>query len=367
MTISTRNLTAAAELTLESLHGHFETQIREFDKELVQYLGRFQKPDAHYGMIRYHFGFADHELRPLDQTEFLPRGKRLRPILCMLFCRMMAIPPDIAKSIMMASEVMHCASLAHDDIEDRDSFRWGRPTINSLFGMDQAINLGDALIGLVYQILLELRTKDVEPAALLDVIEIFNRTHIRMCEGQHLDLKYKCYEDVEIEEYFDMIFRKTASPCLCIAETISVLASCSENTRRCLTRFGESLGVLYQICDDIRGIWCEPKKLGRPVGGDVCMQKAALPLIYGFKSGSKKFRALVAETSSNLQAMSLEKLNDIRNELAACGAEEMCFRDARRYYQQALNSLRNLNMGNPEIGVLQSIVRSCVASVGVAN
>jgi geranylgeranyl pyrophosphate synthase len=96
------------------------------------------------------------------------------------------------------------------------------------------------------------------------------------------------------------------------------------------------------------------------------MQKAALPLIYGFKSGSAKFQTLIPEKSSNLGAISPEKLNDIRKELAACGAEEQCFRDARRYYQQALSSLRDLNMGSPEIGVLQGILHSCVSSVGVA-
>ena len=91
MTLSIRNSNDTAEVRLESLHSHFAAQIREFDKELVQYLGRFDKPEVHYGMIRYHFGFADHELKRLDQSEFLTRGKRLRPILCMLFCRMLSL------------------------------------------------------------------------------------------------------------------------------------------------------------------------------------------------------------------------------------------------------------------------------------
>jgi geranylgeranyl diphosphate synthase type II len=62
----------------------------------------------------------------------------------MLFCRMFKLTPDIAAVVMMATEVMHSASPAHDDIEDRDAVRWGRPTIQSLFGLEQAINVGDA-------------------------------------------------------------------------------------------------------------------------------------------------------------------------------------------------------------------------------
>ena len=356
----------ALSLPLESLNSRFAAEIREIDRELVEYLRRFEEPGAHYRMIQYHFGYADEKLNDLLEDEFLPRGKRLRPILCLLFCRMMDLPGDIARTIMMVTEVMHSASLAHDDIQDHDLTRWGRPTVNRLFGMEQAINVGDAMIGMVYQLLLELRSK-LEPDVLLDVIDIFNDAHIRMCEGQHLDLTYKFYGEVGVAEYLDMVSRKTAAPCVCIAEVISALASSPKQTRETLSRFGQSLGMLYQICDDIRGIWCEPDALGRQVGHDVCQQRASLPLLYAFQRGSSQFRKFLKEKVAGRDTLSRDELEYVQSELNACGAYDLCHRDASHHYQRAVDALRDLPMSGPEIPVLLLILSSCYASVNFAG
>jgi geranylgeranyl pyrophosphate synthase len=349
---------------LESVHAHFEAQIREFDHELVAYLQRFEGPAAaHYAMIQYHFGYADAKLQRLQPGQFLARGKRLRPILCMLFCRMFKLSPEIAKITMMATEVMHSASLAHDDIQDKDAVRWGRPTAQNLFGQEQAINVGDALIGMVYQILLGLRAHGVDPNALLAVIETFNRTHMNMCEGQHLDLTYKWYQDVSVEQYLAMIDRKTASPCVCVAEAISVLADCPAETRAALVRFGHCLGMLYQICDDIRGIWCEPEALGRQIGQDICQERASLPLLYAFKRGSGELKRLLRERLADGRALTPEEIARVQADLHDCGAYKLCHRDADGFYNGALEALDALDREGPELAVLRGILGTCYASV----
>jgi geranylgeranyl pyrophosphate synthase len=346
------------------LHAHFEQQILEFDHELVSYLQRFDGPAAsHYAMIQYHFGYADASLRPLSPGQFLSRGKRLRPILCMLFCRIFKLSPEIAKITMMATEVMHSASLAHDDIQDKDAVRWGRPTAQSLFGQEQAINVGDALIGMVYQMLLGLRAHEVEPGALLAVIDTFNRTHMSMCEGQHLDLKYKWYDDVTVEQYLEMVDRKTASPCVCVAEAISILAGSPKETRDALVRFGHCLGMLYQICDDIRGIWCEQEALGRQIGQDICQERASLPLLYACKRGSADLKRLLRERLAGARALTGEELAEIRAGLHACGADELCHREADRLYRGALEALDSLRREGPELQMLRGILGACYASV----
>jgi geranylgeranyl diphosphate synthase type I len=267
---------------------------------------------------------------------------------------------------MTVTEVMHSASLAHDDIQDHDLARWGRPTLNRLFGMEQAINVGDAMIGMVYQLLLGLRSK-VEPEVLFDVIDVFNRTHLRMCEGQHLDLTYKFYEEVGVAEYLDMVLRKTAAPCVCIAQAISALASCPKETRETLSRFGQSLGMLYQICDDIRGIWCEADALGRQVGQDICQQRASLPLLYAFQRGSSHFRKFLKEKVAGRDTLSREELEYVKSQLKACGAYDLCHRDASHHYQRAVGALKDLKMDVPEVAVLLLILSSCYASVDFAG
>lgn len=354
---------AASSPKLESLHQYFEAEIREVDRALVAYFERFDEPRSHYGMLRYHFGYAGDDLRILPESEYLPRGKRLRPLICMLFCRMFRLRSDVASVVMMATEVMHSASLAHDDIEDRDAVRWGRPTVQSLFGLEQAINAGDALIGMVYQILLTLRARGVPAPALLEVIEVFNETHLSMCEGQHLDMRYRYFDDVSVEEYLAMVARKTAAACVCIADAISILAECPPAQRDALRRFGYSLGVLYQICDDIRGIWCAPKALGRQIGQDVTRERASLPLLLAFKLGSQELRDVLRKGSGRAEPLSDDELAFIRRELAACGVSRFCQEEATRHYEAALTALNELQMDTREVGVLRAILQSSFASV----
>jgi geranylgeranyl pyrophosphate synthase len=348
---------------LESLHRQFESEIRQVDREIVAYLDRFDDPPTHYGMIRYHFGYANRDLRSLPAGEYLPRGKRLRPLICMLFCRMFRLDAEVAAVVMTATEVMHSASLAHDDIEDKDSVRWGRPTIHALFGPEQAINAGDAMIGMVYQLLLTLRARGVPPDVLLQVIEVFNNAHLRMCEGQHLDLRHRFVDEVALADYLDMVGRKTASPCVCIADAISTLAASRPATRKTLGRFGQSLGMLYQICDDIRGIWCAPQALGRQIGQDINQQRSSLPLLYAFRHGSAELRAVLRDNASRPEPLSDAQLTFVREEMAACGADRFCRERAATYYEAALEALDMLHMDGREMTVLRGILGACVASV----
>jgi geranylgeranyl diphosphate synthase, type I len=351
--------------TLEMFHRQFEAEILEVDRAIVAYLNRFEWPPSHYGMIRYHFGYADRDLRPRAPGDYLPRGKRLRPLICNLFCRLFKLPADTAVVVIMATEVMHAASLTHDDIEDHDAVRWGRPTIQSAFGLEQAINAGDAMIGMVYQLLLSLGSSGVEPRAVVEVLQVFNATHLRMCEGQHLDLRYRYSDDLTVAEYLDMVSRKTAAPCVCIADAISILASSPPQARETLRRFGHNLGVLYQICDDIRGIWCAPDALGRQVGQDVNQRRASLPLLYGFKHGSPALREVLQKGARRSDQLGDADLEFIRTELSACGAGRLCHEEAVRYYEAALAALAELGQESREVHILRGVLSAAFASVDV--
>ena len=349
--------------SLDSIHHHFAGEIKGIDAALVSYFNGFEKPDTHYGMLRYHFGYADGGLHPLSGDAYLPRGKRLRPLICMLFCRMFGLAPGTARVVMMATEVMHAASLVHDDIEDRDAVRWNRPTLQAAFGLEQAINAGDALIGLVYQLLLGLRAQGVTADALLDVIEVFNQSHLRMCEGQHLDLRHRSADALTIDEYFDMAERKTGAACICIAQAIGVLAGVSAGTQQTLTAFGQSLGILYQICDDVRGIWGEPDDLGREAGHDVIRQRPSLPLLYAGLHGSDALRLALATDQDREQVPTPTELASIRQGLVACGASQFCRTEATRHHGQALAALAALGKDGAETRILQGMLAACFASV----
>lgn len=351
---------ASAALQIDQLQRRFAPEIAEIDRALLACLTGQDQPASHYGMLSYHFGFADVALQPLTESAYLPRGKRLRPLICMLFCRMYQVPPTIATTVMMAVEVMHSASLAHDDIEDRDTLRWNRPTLQAAFGLEQAINAGDALIGMVYQLLLGLTGQGLAPELALEVIAAFNRAHLLMCEGQHLDLRWRHDDMIGVTGYLDMVERKTGAACVCIGESVATLAELPASTRAILATFGRSLGILYQICDDVRGIFSNPTALGREIGHDLILKRASLPLLYASRHGSAELRAVLLSVPVRETPLTVAELRFVRDELVACGASRYCRETAISYRDTALAALAALHKEGPEILVLRSVLDACL-------
>jgi geranylgeranyl diphosphate synthase type I len=260
---------------------------------------------------------------------------------------------------------MHSASLAHDDVQDRDDLRWNRPTLHAAFGLEQAINAGDAMIGMVYQLLLGLTAQGVAPVLTLEVIDAFNRAHLLMCEGQHLDLSFRHDTVASAGDYLEMIERKTGAACVCIGESIAILASAPAQTRQALVEFGRSLGILYQICDDVRGIWSLPDALGREIGHDVLLQRPTLPLLFASQYGSVELRALLLGASVQEAALTAVELNSIRAGLAACGADKYCLDAAIFHHQAAHAALTLMDHECAEIDALRAMLDACLGSVEV--
>ncbi len=351
--------------SLDALHRRFAPVIAEIDRALHDYLSSMAGPASHYGMLSYHFGFADADLKPLSECAYLARGKRLRPLISMLFGRLYGLPPAVTSQLMMAAEVMHSASLAHDDIEDRDAVRWNRPTLQAAFGMEQAINAGDTLIGMVYQLLLRLPALGVTPALTLEVVAAFNRAHLLMCEGQHLDLKF-CYDDLGcLAAYQEIVERKTGAACVCILESVGLLADASAAVRQQLSAFGRALGTLYQICDDVRGIWSNPGELGREIGHDVILQRPSLPLLYACQHAAPALRAMLLGKPGRPAPLNADELNLIRAELATCGAATYCLDAAIAQHEAALAALAGTECSGPEMDVLRGILGACLSAVEI--
>ncbi|GHC06606.1 polyprenyl synthetase family protein [Thermomonas carbonis] len=352
-----------AVLGVEELHRHFAQEIVEIDRALLALLTGLGPPSTHYGMLSYHFGFVDAGLQALPEGGYLPRGKRLRPVICNLLCGAFGLPRRVAKQLMMAAEVMHSASLAHDDIQDRDDLRWNRPTLHAVFGLEQAINAGDALIGMVYRLLLGLTAQGVAPSLALDVIAAFNRAHLLMCEGQHLDLSFRYDSIAGADEYLEMVERKTAAACVCIGESIAILASAPPQAREALVEFGRSFGVLYQVCDDVRGIWSLPDSLGREIGHDVLLQRPTLPLLFASQHGSARLRAMLLRASGRATPLSVFELKSFRTELTNCGAGQYCLDAAVLHHRSAHAALTSMGRECAGIDALRGMVDACLSSV----
>jgi geranylgeranyl diphosphate synthase type I len=286
---------------------------------------------AHYGMMRYHLGWADEEFR--EQT--FPAGKRLRPILCLLACAELGGDPAQALPAAAGIELLHNFSLIHDDIEDGDETRRGRTTVWKQWGMAQGINAGDGMFALAFAAVQRLARRGVPATTTLAALDVFTRTCVALTEGQHLDLGFEQRDAVQVEEYLRMIRGKTAALVGCSVAVGAIVAEASAEQSAALQRFGESVGLAFQIQDDVLGIWGDPNVTGKPAGNDVLRRKKSFPLLYALEhpETSTRMRQIFAEP------VGPECLPEVLGLLERCGARGRAEEQVEEYHAGGLQTL----------------------------
>lgn len=280
-------------------------------------------------MLAYHMGWA------VDDPNSSVHGKRLRPLLALLCAG--ALKEDV-ESIMpgaISLEFLHNFTLIHDDIEDSSPFRHGRLTIWKKWGIPQAINAGDALLSIAQLSMLSLRDTLDDSAAVL-ASERLNQVFLKLTRGQYLDLSFEETDEITLEEYFEMIDGKTAALIALAASLSAVVAGKSKEVTCLLSDFGQSLGMAFQIRDDILGIWGDAEVTGKSASSDILAHKKSLPIIFGLEH-SPSFRALWVKESQ-----SEEDVTQMAELLQTCGALDYARSQAEIYTKKAFKALENL-------------------------
>jgi geranylgeranyl diphosphate synthase type I len=290
-----------------------------------------------FGMMRYHLGWADAEFNPCQAMV----GKRVRPVLCLLCCEACGGDWEQALPAGAAIEVMHNFTLIHDDIEDRDEMRRGRPAVWTLWGDAHGINVGDAMFALSNLALLLLAERGVPASTVVAACCLFNITQLALTGGQYLDIGFESRDDVSVEEYLVMIEGKTAALVACSCQMGALIADASEAQCESLRKFGRHLGLAFQMRDDILGIWGDPALTGKPAGADIARRKKSLPILYGLERD--------AELQELLRQDELSP-SDIRH--AACvlervGSREYADRLAQEHHSKALAALEEASLAGP--------------------
>lgn len=232
------------------------------------------------GMVRYHLGYLEADFSGAsDQTHAQSRGKRLRPAIALLSCEAADGAAATAAPVAAALELLHNFSLIHDDIQDKSDLRRHRRTVWSLWGIEQAINAGDALFAVAHLPLVRLLTLGVPGEIVVRLVEAFNRMTIEIVEGQVLDLGFEGRADVTPDDYLEMISGKTAAIVRYAAWAGATLAGVSEARAAEFGEFGLALGVGYQVRDDALGVWGSPETTGKPSADDIRRRKQSLPIV----------------------------------------------------------------------------------------
>jgi geranylgeranyl diphosphate synthase type I len=225
--------------------------------------------------------------------------------------------------------------LIHDDIEDSDPVRRGRPTLWKQWGTAQAINAGDALYTMAHMALNGLADCNIPAERILAARQRFDRACLALTQGQHLDLGFESRSSVTEAEYLGMVYGKTAA-LIEAACGLGALISGSDLFQH-YADFGRELGLAFQIQDDVLGIWGDSAATGKPAGNDLRHHKKSLPVAYGLDR-SEELRRLYAQSEVDVAAVMIE--------LDRAGAREYAERLAAKHHQRALSALEATRRDN---------------------
>lgn len=212
-------------------------------------------------------------------------GKRIRPTLMLLAYNMFKDDPERILMQAVALETYHNYTLLHDDLMDHADLRRGHETVHRRWNDNQAVLSGDSMLVLAYE-----RMAQCPADKLGEVLSLFTQTALEIGEGQQYDIDFEKRNDVSEDEYIEMIRLKTSVLLACALKIGAVLAGASQADADNLYKFGEQIGLAFQLQDDYLDVYGDPKVFGKAVGGDIASNKKTYMLINAFNRADNRQR-----------------------------------------------------------------------------
>jgi octaprenyl-diphosphate synthase len=257
-------------------------------------------------------------------------GKRVRPALLLLASRLSGYRGERAVTLASTVEFIHTASLLHDDIIDEATTRRGRRSVNSRWGNDITVLLGDFLY-----------TKAMAMALSQDnlrILRLLSDVTLRLIEGEILEIERNGNMRVTVEDHVDTIRRKTADLFAACTRIGAILGALGEAREAALASYGLNLGLCFQMVDDLLDFTAEEKTLGKPVANDLREGKVTLPMIFLLRRGGDAAEAQVRTVLED-RAFSRVSRDELVRLARDCGALEEARAMAERYADEARASL----------------------------
>ena len=288
-------------------------------------------------------GYAELEPRalfePIGYTLSLG-GKRVRPLLCLLACRLYSDNIATALPIARALEVFHNFTLLHDDLMDKSPIRRGQPTVYRKWNDNTAILSGDAMSIEAYRSLEGIEN----PQLLFKVLPFFNKMAIEICKGQQYDMDFEEREYVSVAEYIEMIRLKTAVLLGAALRLGALAAGAYDSDAQILDEVGQALGLAFQIQDDYLDVYGDEKTFGKPIGGDIMNGKKTLMLLYTQAKLEREDRVELDRLMQLGQEHKEERISGVRRLYDKAGTPIYAQHEIERLTQEALTKLRGLGL-----------------------
>ncbi len=276
-------------------------------------------------------------------------GKRLRPVLTLMATHAFDGNYKDALNASLAIEVFHNFSLVHDDIMDEAPLRRGAPTVHKKWDINAGILSGDVMLINAYQYF-----ESYENATFKDLVALFSKTAIEVCEGQQYDMDFEERDDVTEEEYIKMITYKTAVLIAAAIKMGALIAGAPKKSQELIYDFGLNLGIAFQLQDDYLDAFGDPEDFGKQVGGDIIENKKTFLYLQSIKKGSEEQVADLMDLFSIKPSEPSSKIKTVKEIYVKCGAAEATKNAIEKYTHLAFDSLELLEITAEKAATLKA-------------
>jgi len=283
---------------------------------------------------------AEHLYDPVRYT-LESGGKRIRPTMVLMAANIFSENVEKAITPGVGLEMYHNFTLLHDDVMDKAPDRRGRATVHVKWDDSTAILSGDAMQALAYDMIAKVDDDKLRP-----VLDLFTKTNIEIGEGQQLDMEFETRDDVEVDEYIEMIRLKTSVLLGCALKMGAIIGGASQKDADILYKFGENVGLAFQLQDDWLDCWGDPKTFGKRIGGDIlCNKKTFLRITAGKKAPIPSTEGMSEQ----------EKIDAIKSYYIETGSEHECRQAIAFYHKKAMESLAELDVEESKLELLKAL------------
>ena len=257
-------------------------------------------------------------------------GKRIRPVLMLLAYNLFKDDPESILMPACALETYHNYTLLHDDLMDNADLRRGHQTVHRRWDANTAILSGDSMLVLAYQ-----RMAQCSADKMQQGLTLFTETALEIGEGQQYDMDFEHRNDVREEEYIEMIRLKTSVLLACATKIGAILAGASAQDADNIYRFGEQMGLAFQLQDDFLDVYGDTKVFGKAIGGDIVSNKKTYMLINAFNRADAAQRAELERWIEAKDFDAKEKIAAVTRIYNEIGIDRLAMEKIKFYFNES--------------------------------
>ena len=306
--------------------------------EALEQLPYDRKPASLYEPIRYVLSLG---------------GKRIRPVLMLMAYNLWKDDPERIMMQALGLETYHNFTLLHDDVMDNADMRRGHETAHKKWNANQAILSGDTMLLQAFE-----RIESCEADKLQEVFKVFLVTAYEIGEGQQFDVEFETRNDVTEEEYIEMIRLKTSVLLACAVKIGAILAGASKEDADSIYKFGEQIGLAFQLQDDLLDVYGDPKVFGKNIGGDITSNKKTYMLINAVNRANAQQREELMRWIDAKTFDREEKVKAVTRLYDEIGIRQLCEQKMEACYEIGLEHLAKVSVSDERKAILKAYAAS---------